>query len=568
MKIKTRKMSLFIKLVFSFVLVVVVGILLVGWIAYTEMANNQLEQLKANLLNITYSSALLLDGDGHSLYMAGDESTPVYKTEVGLLHDLATQSNTRYIYTLVKKDSATVFILDSSEESKIDDPYDLTPEMEAAFKGEVVVTSEPYTDSFGTFLTAYAPLKDSESNIVAIVAADIDISFIQKHLNHIMIKILVACMISILLAVAIGIFISAQFNRSFQVIISKVAELAGNSGDLTQQLDIQTGDEFEVLSTQVNKLIDNTRSLVKDILKTSVEVYDEAKQTIDLADGMNNQAANQARSMQEMAKSTEELAESITHVAHNTSEFAEAIHATTQNGMTAKSKSVETEGISIKAKKDLELMITSIKQSTRSIETLSDSIYMVRTSTTEIKGIVEMINNISSQTNLLALNAAIEAARAGDVGRGFAVVADEIRKLAESSSNATKIIAELILKVDKVVDETVDEASSSMKLINDSLGLVDDTVNGFDLIVLDIHQTSVQIQEILDHLKAINDLSQDVAAVTEEQSASAEEISATTTEVHHLAESILVGSEKVIKASRNLSQSATKMQSNISKFKV
>lgn len=568
MKIKTRKMSLFLKLVLSFILVVLVGTLLVGWIAYKEMADIQMEQLKANLLNITNSSALLLNGDTHSLYATGDESTPEYIKEVGLLNDLATKSSTRYIYTLIKKDGVTAFILDSSQESKINDSYELTPEMETAFGGEATITAEPYTDSFGTFLTAYVPLKDSASNVVAIVASDIDISFVQKHLNSIMIEILFACVISIILAVTIGVIISAQFNKSFKVIISKVNELAGNSGDLTQQLDITTGDEFEVLSTQVNKLIENTRSLVKDILKTSVDVYEEARQTVELAEGMNRQAGDQARSMQEMSKSTEELAESIAHVAHNTSEFADAIHTTTQNGVSAKSKSVETELVSIKAKQDLELMISSIQQSTRSIETLSDSIYMVRSSTTEIKGIVEMINNISSQTNLLALNAAIEAARAGDVGRGFAVVADEIRKLAESSSNATKIIAELILKVDKVVDETVEDASSSMALINNSLTHVDGTVKSFDLIFSDVHQISELIQGILDNLKAINDLSQDVAAVTEEQSASAEEISATTIQVYHLAEAILTGSSQVIKASTNLALSATDMKSNVSKFTV
>ena len=94
-----------------------------------------------------------------------------------------------------------------------------------------------------------------------------------------------------------------------------------------------------------------------------------------------------------------------------------------------------------------------------------------------IRGVVEVIQQISDQTNLLALNAAIEAARAGDAGRGFAVVADEVRKLADQSrTSAGEIgadIAELAGSIgdvaQKIEQQTgkVEDISAMLKTIEE-----------------------------------------------------------------------------------------------------
>lgn len=106
----------------------------------------------------------------------------------------------------------------------------------------------------------------------------------------------------------------------------------------------------------------------------------------------------------------------------------------------------------------------------------------MKASTDETKVISNFIREIADQTNLLGLNAAIEAARAGEHGQGFAVVAEEVRKLAVNSAEATENI------------------ESSLNKMNEL------------------------IEQILNHIESMTDLTQSQAALTEQLNASMEEV--------------------------------------------
>lgn len=232
-----------------------------------------------------------------------------------------------------------------------------------------------------------------------------------------------------------ALYALSQQQRKQKLWRSELARFVGDieGGNLTARIDPTRVRGEGALVERMNAM---TRSLVQVFVaftRLSHELASVADETTRNANGGDSGVRRQRDITVASAATLEQLTVSLAAASDQAAEVAEVAKSTQQVAGEGAQRVAALAG-------NLDQLAVSVESSTQTARQLGDS-------SREIGTIVNVIAAIAEQTNLLALNAAIEAARAGEAGRGFAVVADEVRKLAESTSNATRDINQRISQI-------------------------------------------------------------------------------------------------------------------------
>ena len=275
-------------------------------------------------------------------------------------------------------------------------------------------------------------------------------------------------------------------------------------GDLTIEFKESGRGESALLFVELNKSISRIRNMMREvgglIKLTTNSSTDICTRTDEIADGINEQS----HKTNEASTAVQELNEVLNQTSSSSNEAAKlaesSLDLADQGGEVVKS--------TVESMREISEVIT------KSSVTVSE----LGTRSSEIGEIITVIDDIAEQTNLLALNAAIEAARAGEAGRGFAVVADEVGKLADKTTKATKEIANMILKIQEVSEETAGGIEKGVGLVK--LG-IDSAVNSGET-----------LEKIIEGMKETLKISNRVAEANEEESIAVEQINNSITEIN------------------------------------
>jgi len=380
---------------------------------------------------------------------------------------------------------------------------------------------------------------------------------IQATTANTMVIMVILTIAGVILGLLIAMVISTMVTKPISLLTLALNDVA--SGDLTKRLPDQGEDEIGQASRSYNMSMEEFSKMISSVKRQSTELSDIgtnlASNMTETAAAMNQIAANiqsiKGRVLNQSASVTETNA-TMEQVTVNINKLSGQVDRQT-SAVSVASSSIEEmianiQSVTATLVKNVENVRDLQESSELGKSSLQDVASDIREIARESEGLLEInsvMQNIASQTNLLSMNAAIEAAHAGESGRGFAVVADEIRKLAESSSEQSKVIGDVLKKI----KESIDKITRSTDNVLTKFETIDQSV-----------KTVAEQEEVIRN-------------AMEEQSQGSKQILAASTQVGEVTQQVrgssqemLEGSKEVIQESKNLEKATQEITSGINEM--
>ncbi|MEJ1517192.1 methyl-accepting chemotaxis protein [Bacillus cereus] len=461
------------KMILFFSLILLIISLILSSISYYTTVGTIKDAKISHAMAIAEKTKTIFDAEKFKKLIASPtpSSEPYYEELRTKMNDIKEFNQLKYLFTMGRKkdgDSFTYYYMIDGGDPKSKDfshfgdeeSIDNYPVIQEVFKDkEAKIEEFSYSEDFGALTTAYVPILDKEGNILAVLGADIDSQDVLTAMNKQKWLIFISGGIALLLGFIMTYILTSLITKPISRLNANINKV--RNGDLTVELSIQTKDEIGNLSENFQELINELRSVVKNIDNNSITLEDIHKtssekilSSLSLSEKINEEAQGILHLSEEQLRYSNQTEQS-------TRVLEDSIHSIEMFGNNIQETSNLNKKESEKGNELLTQIANQIYLANKKMDDATHKITTLLQKSSEIENIITIIDSITEQTNLLSLNASIEAARAGEAGKGFSVVAEEIRKLAEKSASSTK-------EIDRIIKEILDDSSKTSIYISDS----------------------------------------------------------------------------------------------------
>jgi len=323
------------------------------------------------------------------------------------------------------------------------------------------------------------------------------------------------------------------------------------NGDFTQveqsSIPGMLGASLKTMGRDVETMIGAIKTIAAQIASASEEIR-------TITHRASIEMRKQADGSRAMSMSTENVATAVTQIAHNGRLVAGSI----QSVMEASREAVSTaqDGGEV-----VSLTMEMMRKIEESMESTSLKITELGKTTKHIDAMIETISTIAEQSNLLALNAAIEAAGAAGIQtKGFIVVAEEVRKLADRTTEAARVVSNNIVSIQNQTSNIVKEMNRWRE----------DVIKGVEM----SERTGAVLKDIIQRNEGLQKRVQEITTAVNEQTIATDEMSRNLAHISEtlensakIAQELAIGAEQVQNSTEDLATQSVNLVRSAERFK-
>ena len=327
---KVRKSKISLKITIGVIALLLISDIAIGVASYIRAKQSLVSQIKDNASNIVKCVAGSVDGASLAEIKEGDEAdggTEAYNKVLETLSMYLKNSGVEYCYTIgLNSEGVPVFLVDSDPEEPGlpgEEFGDDSDDVMNAFAGETTVNKEPYEDEWGVHLSAYSPVMN-EGEVAGLAVVDVSLDWINKQTSGIAKMIIIICVIVFIIGVIGLMIMNLLLSRGFNTLNDKVMELTSGNGDLTREIDITSGDEFEVIAGNMNTFINQIKSLVSNVATASNALESSGTELNNTIEGnfeavvdMNDSISKISSNMQECSATSDVVSNELNNTTSN-----------------------------------------------------------------------------------------------------------------------------------------------------------------------------------------------------------------------------------------------------------